>query len=100
MTDLAKLTVGDSPITLMHCALDQLAAHSDPVVRKQAKQLRRNLDDILDRAGRALHLSMSQTEAVMREHDKHLAAMVEIGPQLPGLIARVAELSDDVAQAG
>ncbi len=102
MSDLAKSTIDESPIAKIKCALDQLAAHSDPAVKKQAKQLLRDIDDLLDRTGRALHLSMAQTEAVMREHDKLLAAMVDVKPNLPSLMAMVtaAATRDERARAG
>ena len=82
----------------MDCVLDQLAQHPDPAVRRQVKRLRHDLDDLLDRSGRALQGSMEQTEMVIRKHDELLEAMVAITPRLPDLVALVASAEDDVVE--
>jgi len=98
MTDITTRRIEESPLSKMNCILDQLAKHPDPVVKRQAKRLRRDLDDLLSRSGRALQVSMAQTEAVMREHDELLAAMDEITPRLPLMVEMVVNSSVDAVE--
>ncbi len=98
MTDITTRRIEENPISKMNCVLDQLARHPDPAVRRQGKRLRHDLNDLLNRSGRALQVSMAQTEMVIRKYDELQEAMVEITPRLPDLVAMVVGAEDDVVE--
>jgi len=100
MSHLAKRRIEDMPLTRMQCTLDALAAHPDQAVQLQVKQLRCDLDDFIDRAGRALDVSMSQTEAVIREHDKVLVTLDDFSPRFHKLTLHVASMTDEKRLTG